>query len=88
MTAPRVGLREFALLLIVALPLVANAGDDPSEIGVVDKVENEANIVSGDNAKRASSSTAMSTIPTGRSAKPHCKRPRALSGSRPAASRR
>ena len=53
MPAPRVGLREFALLLIVALPLVANAADDPSEIGVVDKVENEANIVSGDNATAA-----------------------------------
>ena len=53
MPTPRVGLREFALLLIVALPLVANAADDPSEIGVVDKVENEADIVSGDNATAA-----------------------------------
>ena len=44
------GLREFARILIISLPLVANAADDPSEIGVVDKVENEANIVSGDNA--------------------------------------
>ena len=53
MPAPRVGLREFALLLTIALPLVANAADDPSEIGVVDRVENEANIVSGDNATAA-----------------------------------
>jgi len=53
MPAPRVGLREFALLLTIALPLVANAADDPSEIGVVDRVENEANIVSGDNAPAA-----------------------------------
>ena len=53
MPAPRVGLREFALLLIIALPLVANAADDPAEIGVVDKVENEAKIVSGDNAAAA-----------------------------------
>jgi hypothetical protein len=56
MPAPRVGLREFAFLLItalIALPLAANAADDPAEIGVVDKVENEANIVSGDNASAA-----------------------------------
>ena len=50
MPAPHVGLREFARILIISLPLVANAADDPSEIGVVDKVESEANIVSGDNA--------------------------------------
>jgi len=53
MPAPRVGLREFALLFIVALPLVANAADDPAEIGVVDKVENEAKIVAGDNTAAA-----------------------------------
>ena len=39
--------------LIVALPLVANAADDPAEIGVVDKVENEAKIVAGDNTAAA-----------------------------------
>jgi FecR protein len=56
MPAPRVGLREFAFLLItalIALPLAANAADDPAEIGVVDKVENEANIVSSHNATAA-----------------------------------
>lgn len=53
MPAPRVGLRDLAVLLIVTLiglPLAANAAD---EIGVVDKVENEARIVSGDSAVAA-----------------------------------
>ena len=56
MPAPRVGLREFAFLLIivlVALPVAANAAEDAVKIGVVDKVENEAKVVSGDNAAAA-----------------------------------
>jgi len=53
MPAPRGGLREFALLLILALPLAANAADDAAEVGVVDKVENEAKIVSGDKTAAA-----------------------------------
>lgn len=53
MFAPRGGLREFAFLLVVALPLAAKAADDPAAIGVVDKVENEAKIVAGDNATAA-----------------------------------
>jgi hypothetical protein len=50
MPAPLGNLREFALLFIVCLPLAASAADDPAAIGAVDKVENEAKVVSGDNA--------------------------------------
>jgi hypothetical protein len=50
MPAPRGRLREFAFLFIIGLPLAANAADDPAGIGVVDKVENEAKIVTGDTA--------------------------------------
>jgi hypothetical protein len=56
MPAPRVGLREFAFLLVIALislPLAVKAAEDAATIGVVDKVENEANIVSGDSAAAA-----------------------------------
>ncbi len=50
MPAPRGRLREFAFLFIIGLPLAANAADDPAGIGVVDKVENEAKIVTGNTA--------------------------------------
>jgi hypothetical protein len=53
MPAPHGRLREFALLFIVGLPLAAAAADDPAAIGAVDKVENEAKIVSGNNATTA-----------------------------------
>jgi hypothetical protein len=43
----------FSSLPLIALPLAANAAEVAAEIGVVDKVENEANIVSGDNASAA-----------------------------------
>jgi hypothetical protein len=46
-------LRQFAVLLIVGLPLIASAADDPAAIGTVDKVENEAKVVSGDTAAAA-----------------------------------
>jgi hypothetical protein len=42
-----------ALLLLLFLPLAAQAGNDPAEVGVVDKVENEAKIVTGDTAATA-----------------------------------
>jgi hypothetical protein len=53
MPAPHGRLREFVLLFIVGLPLAADAADDPAAIGAVDKVENEATIVSGNNATTA-----------------------------------
>jgi hypothetical protein len=53
MQARRVPLRQFAVLLIVGLPLIASAADDPAAIGTVDKVENEAKVVSGDTAAAA-----------------------------------
>jgi len=53
MHARRVPLRQFAVLLIVGLPLIASAADDPAAIGTVDKVENEAKVVSGDTAAAA-----------------------------------
>ena len=52
MHAPRGCLRKFALLLIIGLPLAAEAADNPEVVGV-DKVENEAKIVSGDIATPA-----------------------------------
>src|SRR4030042_6343410 len=57
MPAPRGGLREFAFLFIIGLPLAASAADDPAGIGVVDKVENEAKIVTGDTAAPAAIGT-------------------------------
>ena len=56
MPAPRGGLRQFTFLLVlalVALPRAANAAEDTAKVGVVDKVENEAKIVSGDTAVAA-----------------------------------
>ena len=52
MPAPRVGCANLPSFSSLLAPLAANAADDPAEIGFVDKVENEANIVSGDNAHR------------------------------------
>jgi len=53
MHAPRGHLRKLAFLFIVGVPLAANAADDPSAVGLVDKLENEAKIVSGDKATPA-----------------------------------
>ena len=53
MHAPRKRLRLFALLFVIGLPLVVNAADDPAAVGVVDKVENEAKVVSGETAAAA-----------------------------------
>jgi hypothetical protein len=53
MPAPRGGLPGLALLFIISLPLAANATEDPSAVGAVDRVENEAKIVSGDRATTA-----------------------------------
>ena len=43
-----VSFAPFALLFVFGLPFAANAADDPSAIGVVDRVENEAKVVSGE----------------------------------------
>ena len=48
MHAPKERLRLFALLFFFGLPLAANAADDPSAVGAVDRVENEAKIVAGE----------------------------------------
>jgi hypothetical protein len=53
MHAPRKRLRLFALLFVIGLPLAVNAADDPAAVGVVDKVENEAKVVSGETAAAA-----------------------------------
>ena len=53
MHAPRMRLRLFALFFFLGLPLAANAADDPAAVGFVDKVENEARIVSGETAAAA-----------------------------------
>ncbi len=53
MHAARKRLRLFALLLLIGLPLFAQAADDPADVGVVDKVENEAKIVTGDTTTAA-----------------------------------
>jgi hypothetical protein len=53
MHAPRKRLRLFALLFVIGLPLAVNAADDPAAVGVVDKVENEAKVVSGEIAAAA-----------------------------------
>src|SRR5215475_4987995 len=46
-------LRLFALLYFIGLPFAANAADDPSAVGAVDRVENEAKIVAGDTVTSA-----------------------------------
>ena len=48
MHAPQERLRLFALLCFIGLPFAANAADDPSAVGAVERVENEAKIVAGD----------------------------------------
>ncbi|MFZ0396868.1 MAG: FecR family protein [Methyloceanibacter sp.] len=48
MHAPKECLRLCAVLFIIGLPLAANAADDPSAVGAVDRVENEARIVAGE----------------------------------------
>ena len=53
MPAPRGALRILTFLIMVGHPLWANAADDLASVGVVDKVENEAKVVSGDNAAAA-----------------------------------
>jgi hypothetical protein len=53
MPAPRKRLRLFAVLCLIGLPLAAQAADDPADVGVVDKVENEAKIVTGDTTTTA-----------------------------------
>ena len=59
---PPCKLRKGVLLLIavlftVGLPLAANAADDPSAVGAVDRVENEAKIVAGDTVTPATIGT-------------------------------
>jgi hypothetical protein len=53
MHAPKEHLRLYALLFLIGLPLAAHAADDPASVGVVDKVENEAKIVTGDTTTTA-----------------------------------
>ena len=53
MPTPHRRLREFAFLFVIGLPLAVGAADDPAAIGAVDKVENEAMIVSGNNSTTA-----------------------------------
>jgi hypothetical protein len=48
MHAPKERLRLYVLLFIIGLPFAANAAEDPSAVGAVDGVENEAKIVAGD----------------------------------------
>ena len=57
MPAPRGRSRRLAFLFIIGLPLSANGADDPAPVGVVDKVENEAKVVSGDTAANAAIGT-------------------------------
>jgi hypothetical protein len=51
--APPSLLRLLAFLVVMLAPLAALAADAPASIGVVDKVENEAKVVSGDSAATA-----------------------------------
>ena len=53
MSAPKGCLRQFAFLLVFAVPIAANAADDPTAVGTVDKVENEGKIVSGNTSAPA-----------------------------------
>ena len=48
MHAPKERLRLLALLFVFGLPLAADAADDASTVGAVDRVENEAKIVAGE----------------------------------------
>lgn len=55
--APKGRLCLIAVLFTVGLPLAANAADDPSAVGAVDRVENEAKIVAGDTVTPATIGT-------------------------------
>ena len=57
MQAPKGRLRLIAVLFTVGLPLAVNAADDPSAVGAVDRVENEAKIVAGDTVTPATIGT-------------------------------
>ena len=57
MPAPRGALRILTFLIMVGHPLWANAVDDLASVGVVDKVENEAKVVSGGIAATAAIGT-------------------------------
>ena len=46
-------LRAFFLMLVLSPAPLALAADDPAGVGTVDKVENEAHVVSGDDDRRA-----------------------------------
>jgi hypothetical protein len=48
MHAPKERLRLFAVLFFIGLPFAANAAEDPSAVGAVDRVENDAKIAAGD----------------------------------------
>ena len=48
MHAPKERLRLFAVLFFIGVPFAANAAEDPSAVGAVDRVENDAKIVAGD----------------------------------------
>jgi hypothetical protein len=57
MQAPKGRLRLIAVLFTVGLPLAVNAADDPSAVGAVDRVEDEAKIVAGDTVTPATIGT-------------------------------
>ena len=61
MHAPKERLRLFAVLFIIGLPFAANAADDPSAVGAVDRVENDAKIVAGDTVTPAKIGDASSS---------------------------
>ncbi len=46
-------LRAFFLMLLLSPVPLAHAADDPAGVGTVNKVENEAHVVSGDDDRRA-----------------------------------
>ena len=46
-------LRAFFLMLVLSPVPLAHAADDPAGVGTVNKVENEAHVVSGDDDRRA-----------------------------------
>ena len=60
MHAPKERLRLFAVLFIIGLPFAANAADNPSAVGAVDRVENDAKIVAGDTVTPAKIGTPSS----------------------------
>src|SRR6478752_7534500 len=59
MHAPPGRLRQFAFLFVVGVPLAAQAADEPTSVGFVDNVENEAKVVSGDTVSAAIVGTAV-----------------------------